>query len=153
MNRLSVSCTLCGLAASSRVSVGKAGRLISMASAVIAASAPSSRVRLQDSGLSIDAAGTSGVLEAQRAAVVVVGEELGIARPVHHGLEHLARVLLAQVVFQLAEEPAARRGVAGPLVEHAPDMRDQRYRAQEVLAEHLFPLLHVRLGKRAAGGR
>src|SRR5579859_4184245 len=149
MNRLSVSCTLCGLAASSRVSVGSAGRLMSIASAVMPASAPNRRVRPQDSGFSIDPAGASGVLEAEHAAVVVVGEELGVARPVDDGLEHLARVLLAQVILELAQEPAAGRGVAGPLVQHAPDMRDQRHRAQEVLAEDLLALLHVRLGERA----
>src|SRR5271169_268770 len=102
MNRLSVSWTLCGLAASSRVRVGSAGRLMSMASAVVAASAPSSSVSPQDSGLSIDSAGTSGILEAENRRVVIVGEELGVARPIDGGIEDVAGVLLAQVVLELA---------------------------------------------------
>src|SRR5260370_3135482 len=133
MNRLSVSCTLFGLAWKRLVIVGSDGRLMSIASAVMPASAPNSAVRPQDWGFSMGRVGrpASGVFQAQHAAVVVVGEELGIARPVDHGLEHLARVLLAQIVLELAQEPNARRSVAWPLVEHAPDMRDQRHCAQE----------------------
>src|SRR5580704_6183409 len=138
-NRLSVSCTLCGLVLKLLVMVGSDGRLMSTASAVMPASAPSSTVRPQDWGFSMSIRrSASGVLEAQNAAVVVVSEELRIARPVHHGLEHFARVLLAQMVFELAEEPGAGRGMAGPLVEHAPDMCDQRHRAQQVLGEELL---------------
>src|ERR1051326_6860443 len=106
---------------------GSEGRLISTASAGMPASAPNSTVRPQDWGFSMSIRGlASGVFEAQHAAIVVVGEELGIARPVDHGLEHLARILLAQMVLELAQEPAARRGVTGPIVKHAADMRDQR---------------------------
>src|SRR5215472_2948333 len=95
MNRLSVSCTRSGVASNSALKAGSAGRLISMASAVSAVIAPSSTTSMRDSERIMAAAviRRSGILEAQHAAVDVVGEKLGITGPVDHRLEDLLAVL------------------------------------------------------------
>src|SRR5437879_3953339 len=63
----------------------------------------------------------SRVLEAQHLAVVVVGEELGVAAPVDDRLEQLVGLLLVEMVLELPLEPRLGGAVAGALVEDAAD--------------------------------
>src|SRR5215472_16427497 len=152
MNRLSVSCTRSGVASNSALKAGSAGRLISMASAVSAVIAPSSTTSMRDSERIMAAAviRRSGILEAQHAAVDVVGEKLGITGPVDHRLEDLPRFLLRQVIFEFDKETAFGRAVSRPLVEHAADMGGQRHRASHVIVEDLLAVLEVSRGEGAA---
>src|SRR5487761_21565 len=153
MNRLSVSCTRSGDASNSALKAGSAGRLMSMASAVSAVFAPKSTTNTRESERIMAAAAVrrSGILEAQHAAVDVVGEELGIAGPVDHRLEDLPRFLFRQIIFEFGEEAAFGRAVARPLVEHAADVRGQRHRAPHMVVEDLLAVLEIGRGEGAAG--
>src|SRR5215469_1066114 len=96
MNKLNVSWTRSGDAPNSALSAGNAGRLISMASAVSAVIAPRSTTNARESERIMAAAAIrrSRILEAQDAAVDVIGEKLGIAAPVDHRLEDPPRLVL-----------------------------------------------------------
>src|SRR5207253_2549487 len=67
------------------------------------------------------------VVEAEYAALLVIGENLGIARPGDHRAQRALRLLLRHVVFELVAEPARRRATAGALVQHAPDVAGERH--------------------------
>src|SRR5690348_18505416 len=123
MNRLSVSCTRSGVASNSALKAGSAGRLMSMASAVSAVIAPNSTTSTRDSEriMAGYASPRSGILEAQDAAVDVIGEELGVAPPVDHRFEDLPRLFLRDVILELGKETAFGRAVSRPFVEHAAD--------------------------------
>src|SRR6185437_3241650 len=140
MNRLSVSWTRSGEAANERDSVGSAGRLISVAKAVIAVSAPRRAVKGSEPGLSI-APRSGRIFEAQHAAIVIIGEELGVAAPIDHRLEHFGRLLLGEVILELGEEASFGRAVAGPLVQHLADMGGKRNVAAELIGEDLLARL------------
>src|SRR5579883_3585076 len=98
-------------------------------------------------------AASAWILETQHAAIIVIGEELGIAAPIDHGLEHFGRLLLAQMIFELGEEAPFRRAVAGTLVEHLADMRGERNAEAELLGKDLLPVLHLAFGEGAADRR
>src|SRR5579864_5843860 len=153
MNRLSVSCTRSGVAANSALKAGNAGRLMSMASAVSAVIAPKSTTNTRESERIMAAAAVrrSGILEAQHAAVDVVGEELGIASPVDHRLEDLPRFLLREIILEFGEEAAFGRAMSGPLVEHTADVRGQRHGAPQMVVEDLLAVLEIGRGEGAAG--
>src|SRR5258708_12403426 len=56
--------------------------------------------------LKCKASASARVLQAQDAAAVVIGEELGIAAPLGHRAPHPAPLFLAQIVLELGEEGA-----------------------------------------------
>src|SRR5690348_5143632 len=153
MNRLSVSCTRSGVASNSGLKAGRAGRLMSMASAVSAVIAPRSATNARESERIMTAAAIrrSGAFEAQDAAVDVVGEELGIPAPVDHRLGDLARLFLGEIDLEFGKEAAFGRAVSRSFVEDTPDMRGQRHCAPHVVIEDLLARLEIGGGKSVAG--
>src|SRR5260221_12208089 len=83
------------------------------------------------------------VLQAQHLAVVVVGEELGVAAPVDDRLQELVGLLLVEMVLELPQEPCLGGAVAGPLVEDAADMRGERGVGHGMLAEDALAALGI----------
>src|SRR5690348_13019856 len=152
MNRLSVSCTRSGVATNSALKAGSAGRLMSMASAVSAVIAPSSATSTRESEriMAKEAVRRSRILEAQHAAVDVVGEELGVAGPIDHRLEDLPRFLLRQIIFELDEEAAFGRAVSRSFVQNPPNVRGERHGGPHVVVEDLLAVLEIGRSKGAA---
>src|SRR5487761_304532 len=153
MKRLSVSWTRSGDASNAALNAGSAGRLMSMASAVSAVIAPRSTTRARESEriMARPATRRSGILEAEDAAVDVVGEQLGVAAPVDHGLEDLARFALGQIVLELGEEAAFGRAVTRTFVEDPTDVRGQGHGTPQMVGEDLLAVMEVGGGKRLAG--
>src|SRR5713226_581386 len=85
----------------------------------------------------------SEILQAQHFGIVVVGENLGVPAPIDDGLQHPFRVLLRQVILELAHKSCGGGAVARTLVEDAPDMGSERDVLQERFGKHRFALEHV----------
>jgi hypothetical protein len=64
----------------------------------------------------------SEIFQAQHFVIVIVGEDLGVAAPVDHGIEHALGLLLGQVILEFAQEAGGRRAVPRTLVEDAANM-------------------------------
>jgi hypothetical protein len=71
------------------------------------------------------------VFHAEHGAVVVIGEQLGEARPAHDGAQGLFGQIGRHVVFEFVEEARLGCGVAFALVENAPDMGRERHIADQ----------------------
>src|SRR5256885_9380753 len=76
--------------------------------------------------------GSSRILQAERLAVVVVGEDFRVAAPADDGAQGLLGRFLGHVVLELIEEAALGRRVTGALVQHPAHVRGERHVGDEV---------------------
>src|ERR1051326_8721512 len=66
------------------------------------------------------------IVQTEHAALLVVGEELAVARERDHGAQRLLGPVFRHVILELVAEAARRRAVAGALVEKTGDVGGER---------------------------
>src|SRR5260363_342397 len=93
------------------------------------------------------------VFQTEGLRLVVIGKNLRITAPVNHGIERLLRGAIRSKIFQLLRKAHARRAMAGPFVQHAPDARRERYVREQMFSEQLFAFLCAVFGELSGGRR
>ena len=79
--------------------------------------------------------------DAECLAIVIVGEEFGIAAPADDGAQSLLRVARVQMIFELGLEPYSGCEMALAFIEDMADMRCERDKLDQMLAEQPFALV------------
>ena len=88
--------------------------------------------------------------EAESPRSVIVGEEFGVSPPADGRPQRPLGLAPRQVILQFVLEPCPWRLMILPLIEHLPNMRDQRDETNEMLAEEAFAFFHPALNEKAS---